>query len=63
MKVNFSADEWYPVYSYLAPKDTIRDWMIDGTIELTEEELQDFIQCEQKFEAWQTRLREQIRGY
>lgn len=58
----FDADEWYPVYSYLPP-DKDRSYLREGSVELTDEELADFLECTRKFKEWQDRLREKIRGY
>jgi len=59
MLVNFDSDEYYPFY-FEVPADA--KWK-DGTVELTEEELQDFRLCMQKMEEWQKILRDKIRGY
>lgn len=58
MIVKFESDELYPVY-YISKSGKF----IDGEVELTEEELQDFIECQDKFNAWQKRLDSKIRGY
>lgn len=60
MKCNFSEDEWYPVYSYEPIEDEYR---IEGSMELSEEELQNFLKCYKEFSVWQKRLRDTIRGY
>ena len=61
MKVKFSADEWYPVYTVVSDDNSWSN--ADGSVELTEAELAEFQDLHAKFEAWQKRLRDVLRGY
>ncbi len=56
MKVNFSSDEWYPLYDFVSADTPKR--MFDYSAELTVDELSDFQRVMKEFKAWQHRLQE-----
>lgn len=57
MRVKVDADEMYPVYFL-----TDRDYLVEGEVELTEAEIADFMECEQKFRDWQHKIKENLRA-
>lgn len=64
MMYKFTADEWYPVYEYITDEQAAKmPYVVDGEVELTEEELKEFLECARKFHGWQQRLRYKIREY
>jgi hypothetical protein len=54
MKVNFSSDEWYPVFTLLHGPN--KDYEIDLSLDLTETEIIEFKDIYVKFDNWQRRL-------
>lgn len=56
MRVKVEASEIFPIY------DIAELWDRDTSeAELTEQELQDFLECKRKFFDWQNRLEDNIR--
>lgn len=56
MKVFLDEDEWYPVYTV-----TDRKGFSTETVDLSEEELKEFLKVHKKFSEWQARLRKMVR--